>query len=93
MPFMSMVIVLPNDCDGLQALQNALVGFNLATFDEYMERSVVYVTIPKFKTKSSFMLNEPLEQVSLIHLRKENTRIYKEIFYCFLVVGHGEYFL
>lgn len=66
MPFMSMLIVLPNDCNGLPALQNALATFNLATFDNYMDSRLVVATIPKFKTKSSFTLNGPLEQVSSV---------------------------
>lgn len=64
---LTMLIVLPNDCMGLDALQNALITYNLATIDQFMYSRTVHVTMPKFKTKSSFDLNGPLSKVVLLY--------------------------
>lgn len=65
-----MLIVLPNSCTGLSALQTALTTFDLASFDDDMGERTVHVTMPKFKTKSSFNLNAPLSNVRFL-LRRD----------------------
>lgn len=60
---LTMLIVLPNDCMGLDALQNALITYNMASIGQNMFSRTVHVTMPKFKTKSTFNLNGPLSKV------------------------------
>lgn len=58
-----MVIVLPNDCNGLDNLQTALSTYDLEQLSEGMGEREVIATIPKFKIETSLTLNTPLTNV------------------------------
>lgn len=62
-PGLSMVIVLPNNCDGLDDLQETLSTYNLMQLSNGMKKQKVITTIPKFKIETSLTLNEPLTEV------------------------------
>lgn len=60
-----MIIILPNDCTGLDDLQAALASFDLNSFDSHMSSTKVIVTVPKFTIETSLALNEPLSQMGM----------------------------
>jgi len=62
---MSMVIVLPNEKDGLGALETSLSG---ASFDRWLNAlkpERVHVGLPKFKTESTFALASALQSLGM----------------------------
>jgi serpin B len=56
---LSMVVLLPKQIDGLADLEKALAG-KLAGWLGQMQEQRVDVTLPKFKTASDLLLNQPL---------------------------------
>lgn len=62
---LSMLIILPNDCNGIDTLQNSLKTFDLSTFDSQMLGHDVIVTIPKFTTETSLSLKGPLTAMGM----------------------------
>lgn len=64
-PGLSMLIILPNDCDGLSEVEHMLTyfTFNYHSLFDKMYPQTVSVTIPKFSFRSTVSLNEPLEKV------------------------------
>lgn len=59
-----MVIILPNECNGLDKLQTALSTFDLSQVSNGLSERKVIATIPKFKIETSLTLNTPLTNVS-----------------------------
>jgi len=62
---MSMIIVLPNQKDGLVKLETDLENFDTATGFNFEREVQVEVAIPKFKIESMHDLNEPLKKFGL----------------------------
>jgi len=58
----SMIIILPNQRDGLSQLEGRHLDF--AAISNLMSQHKVYVGIPKFKIEFDVKLNEPLKNVS-----------------------------
>jgi serpin B len=64
----SMLIILPNDRNGLSALENKLSTVDLGEISSKMYSQEVNVELPKFKIEFDIELNEPLQKVA----RKQN---------------------
>lgn len=64
----SMVIILPNNRNGLEELEEKLPTIDLMKITEDMSRPEVQVSIPKFKIEQTIELNEPLSKVSFLFL-------------------------
>ena len=62
---MSMIIVLPNEKDGLAKLETDIEHFDPATGFIFQREMQVDVAIPKFKIESIHNLNEPLKEFGL----------------------------
>lgn len=63
---MSMVILLPNEVDGISQLLTKLKTFNLTSIEDSLQTAKVAVSLPKWKTTYSGSLNGPLTQVSCV---------------------------
>ncbi len=57
---LSMVVLLPREIDGLNALEDALTTENLSAWTERIWEQEVEVHLPRFKLSSSFNLGETL---------------------------------
>lgn len=62
---LSLVIVLPNERDGLAALEAKLATTDLNEIDKKLRELEIEVTIPRFKLEGSFDLVDTLRKVSL----------------------------
>lgn len=60
----SMLIILPNDRNGLSALESKLHTIDLAEISSRMHSQEVNVELPKFKIEFDIELNEPLQKVA-----------------------------
>lgn len=70
----SMVFVLPNDNNGLNALESKLNNYDLASIVDQMESGNIEVTIPKFKIEYESSLKSALQNVRLDNLIDTNLR-------------------
>lgn len=61
-----MVIVLPNERDGLAGVEAKLADMNLSELGKNMHEIEVEVTIPKFKLEETLDLIETLQEVSYL---------------------------
>lgn len=61
---MSMIVILPNDVDGLTNLENNLNKINLQTFSSQLNAKKVYLSLSKFNTTFSVTLKRDLSNVS-----------------------------
>lgn len=59
-----MVVILPDDIEGLSALEAKLETVDLSEKIRYMEEPTVTVALPKFKMEETMELNEILKSVS-----------------------------
>lgn len=59
----SMVILLPNENDGIENLISKLSNFNFFQLTEGLEEQVVEVSIPKFQTETTIDITEHLKNV------------------------------
>jgi len=66
----SMVIILPNDKDGLLKLEKSLHDFDLSTIS-FGETSLVAISLPKFKLSTDLKLKENLRNLGVKTLFKE----------------------
>lgn len=68
MPYMdkdsSMIIILPDACDGLSDLEQSLRNFNITSLFESFVNNFVTLTMPKFTIESEINLETPLKQVN-----------------------------
>lgn len=56
-----MIIILPDNCNGLDELQSALPSFNLNSFGSKISNNRVVMTMPKFKAETNLPLNGALQ--------------------------------
>ncbi|OWF40881.1 leukocyte elastase inhibitor-like [Mizuhopecten yessoensis] len=68
---LSMVIILPDDKDGLSALEEKLTPSKLHSLMKDMPPTKVVVFLPKFKVKSGFELSTLFEQMGMTDLFEE----------------------
>ncbi|XP_064108706.1 leukocyte elastase inhibitor A-like isoform X1 [Macrobrachium nipponense] len=68
---LSMVIVLPNERDGLAALEEKLATADLNELDKRMYNVEVEVTLPKFKLEESLDLGDHLSGMGMVDLFSE----------------------
>ena len=63
-----MVIILPDEIEGIKEVENNLEKFNLDYEQSFGNRSKreVRLFLPKFKIETSIDLNETLQQVTLL---------------------------
>lgn len=61
---LSFLILLPNDKDGLSALEAKLRKYGLTKIINQMTKQMIKVSIPKFKVESEVKLNDILQNVS-----------------------------
>lgn len=59
-----MLILLPDEIDGLAALESKLETVNLGDTVRYLEQPTVTVSLPKFKLEETMELNQILKNVS-----------------------------
>lgn len=62
---LSMVVLLPDEVDGLPALEGKLSAENLARWLSALRRRKVVVHLPRFRMTSQFLLNAPLEALGI----------------------------
>lgn len=62
---MTLYVILPNDCDGVNDVQHALKTFNLAEFNKIGTHRV-NVRLPKFRIVFATFLKQALTNVSFI---------------------------
>lgn len=60
----SMIIILPNERNGIEELERKLANIDLTKITENMYRPEVIVSLPKFKIETTIHLNDPLAKVS-----------------------------
>lgn len=60
----SMIIILPNERNGIAELEQKLADVDLTKITENMYRPEVIVSLPKFKIETTMELKEPLVEVS-----------------------------
>lgn len=60
----SLVVVLPNQRNGIRSLEEKLASTDLSTLTSNLHHVEVNVALPKFKIESQIPLNEPLAEVS-----------------------------
>jgi len=68
---LSMVIVLPDEVDGLAAMEDKLATMDLNTIDKRMGSIKVEVTLPKFKLEESLELSPVLQGMGIKDLFDE----------------------
>lgn len=61
-----MIVILPNNVDGLAALEKQLNTIDLQALSSGLKEHKVAVSLPKFKTSFSVTLNDALSNVSEI---------------------------
>jgi len=62
---LSMIILLPNERDGLSKMENLLKNFDLTTLSKRFRNKKVSLQMPKFKLESSIDLTEPLAKLGM----------------------------
>ncbi|XP_017475807.1 PREDICTED: leukocyte elastase inhibitor-like [Rhagoletis zephyria] len=65
---LSMLIVLPNKVDGLQALEQKLANVDLNLIAERMRSQSVDVFLPKFRIEFDVDLKQPLQQLGIVNM-------------------------
>lgn len=60
-----MIIILPNEIEGLSKLQEQITHFNLDDILQDLQLKKVAVTLPKFKLEKFSNLNYVLQKVSI----------------------------
>ncbi|BFF93949.1 serine protease inhibitor 42Dd [Drosophila madeirensis] len=60
---LSMLLILPNQRDGLSQLENQLRGIDLGTLQQSMQMEGVQVLLPKFNIDFECSLRQPLKQL------------------------------
>lgn len=60
-----MVILLPQQMNGLTELENSLTQENLALWTKYLPQREVQVSLPRFKINCSFMLGATLIEMGM----------------------------
>jgi len=68
---LSMVIVLPDEVDGLATVEDKLATMDLNTIDKRMGSIKVEVTLPKFKLEESLQLKSYLQEMGIKDLFDE----------------------
>lgn len=63
-----MVVLLPNEIDGLAKLEKELQTFDLKSLTSNMTMKKLDVFLPKFSTSFSVTLNKALSNVRMIYL-------------------------
>lgn len=64
---LSMLIILPHKCDGLDAVEDELTKIDFCTIDNYLNYATnCDVTIPKFEIELSSKMLPPLIDVNYI---------------------------
>lgn len=58
-----MVLIVPNEIDGLKQIEEKLVRFDLNKLTENTQSAEVNLHMPKFKLEESLQLVEPLKKV------------------------------
>ncbi len=62
---LSMVMIAPLDADGLPAIEKKLTSANLSAWLGKLANREVHVTMPKFKSTSTFVLNDTLKAMGM----------------------------
>ncbi|CAH1183104.1 unnamed protein product [Phaedon cochleariae] len=62
---LSMIIILPNERNGIADLEAKLANTDLSRITENMYRPEVIVALPKFKIEQTIELNDPLKELGL----------------------------
>ncbi|OWF44438.1 Serpin B9 [Mizuhopecten yessoensis] len=65
---LSMVVILPDDKDGLSALEDSLTPSKLHGLIKHMTPTAVNVTLPKFKLESEFELSKIFKEMGMADL-------------------------
>lgn len=74
-----MVILLPDEKDGLTNLENNFSKIKLHEISKKMSKYDVTVKLPRFKLEQSFELDDTLKNVCLLTIRNEYFLIKKSI--------------
>ncbi|XP_057668301.1 serine protease inhibitor 3/4-like isoform X4 [Diorhabda carinulata] len=69
---LSMIVILPNQIDGIDDLEAKLAKTDLTKITENMYRPDVIVALPKFKIETTIDLEEPLKKMGLDVVFTEN---------------------
>jgi serpin B len=62
---LSMIVLLPNEAEGLPAFEKSLTPANLTKWLDKLSDHAVNVTLPKFKVTSEFMLKDVLSEMGM----------------------------
>jgi serpin B len=62
---LSMVILLPSETEGLQALESELTLANLNLWLSHLSEEEVHVGLPRFRLETEYTLNPSLEQLGM----------------------------
>ncbi|KAF5299965.1 hypothetical protein FQA39_LY11338 [Lamprigera yunnana] len=78
-PNVSMVIILPNEVDGIEDLEKKLVKVDLSTITNGMRNVEVQVSLPKFKIETEMDLESVLRKMGLGIIFDPNQADFSEI--------------
>ena len=70
---MSMIIILPNDYDGLANLEKDIENFDPTTGFVLEKETDIEIGLPKFRLESTHDLSRPLRELGLQQLFKRKT--------------------
>ncbi|XP_068084390.1 ipis-1 [Anabrus simplex] len=62
---MSMLILIPDAVDGLTALEDKIVFFNLSQISSYLSSAQISLSVPKFTVRSTLKLVDSLKQLGI----------------------------
>lgn len=63
---LSMVVIVPQEADGLPTLEKKLSSVNIQAWTGRLERREVHVHLPKFKLETDYQMNEPLKALGMV---------------------------
>ncbi|XP_017768978.1 PREDICTED: serine protease inhibitor 3/4-like isoform X3 [Nicrophorus vespilloides] len=61
----SLVVVLPNDVDGIEELEKKLINYDMSNLTKDNYKMEVELSLPKFKIETTIDLNQPLKNIGL----------------------------
>ncbi|XP_011503746.1 PREDICTED: serine protease inhibitor 3/4-like [Ceratosolen solmsi marchali] len=69
---LKMIIIIPNEIDGLQSIIENLESFNRTRLFESGSLQDIHVYLPKFRIQSSIDMKKPLEQLGMTEMFQDN---------------------
>lgn len=70
----SMIVIAPNNADGIDEIESQLSDKNIASWVNQMKSRKLHVTLPKFKSESAYKMNQTLSAIGMkTAFQKPNT--------------------